>query len=105
MESNAIFGYMPAWSDYRYKLNKVSGYFSPKAEQSLVNWTYTTNYGKDGRTPRQVVLNGNFIQQSQKNVAQTLTYQNLHQYLATFYFDYKHSRVMKVDSIPGIHRI
>lgn len=108
MESNAIFGYMPAWSDYRYKLNKVSGYFSPKEYQSLVNWTYTTNYGRGdnlSQSPRQVVLNGNFIQQSSKNVAQTLTYQNMHQYLATFYFDYKHSRVMKVDSIPGIHRI
>ena len=106
MESNAIFGYMPAWSDYRYKINRVSGYFSPKCRNSLVNWTYTTNYGYyTTDIPNQIVLNGDFIQQSQKNIAQTLTYQNMHQFIATFYFDYKHSRVMKVDSIPGIDRI
>ena len=106
MESNSIFGYMPAWSDYRYKVNKVSGYFSPKLQQNLNNWTYTTNYGRTVfEMPKQIVLNGNFIQQSQKNVSQTLTYQNMHQFIATFYFDYKHSRVMKVDSIPGIDRI
>lgn len=105
MEDNTIFGYQPAWADYRYKLNRVSGYFSPKANQNLTNWTYTTNYGRLNNIPLEVVLNDDFIQQSWKNIGQTLTYQNMHQFIATFYFDYKHSRVMKVDSIPGIDRI
>ena len=98
-----IFGYQPAWADYRYKLNTVSGYFTPKLEQSLYNWTYTTKY--DVSKTDKVVLNADFIEQKKTNVAQTLTYQNMHQFIATFYFDYKHSRVMKVDSIPGINRI
>ena len=102
-KNQTIFGYQPAWADYRYKLNTVNGYFSPKVSQSLYNWTYTTKYNMS--STNHLVLNADFIEQKKTNIAQTLTYQNMHQFIATFYFDYKHSRVMKVDSIPGINRI
>lgn len=94
-----IFGYQPAWSDYRYKQNKVNGYFSPNVEQSLKYWTYTDDY------QNAPVLNDEWMRENKANVAQTLTFQNQHQYIAVFFFKYIHSRVMKVTSIPGLDKI
>lgn len=91
-----VFGYNEAWADYRYKLNQVSGQFSPNSTQSLLSWTYTDNYNN---AP---TLGNDWIQEGQSNIAQTLALQNFPQFIADFYFSNLATRAMPVYSIPGL---
>ncbi len=94
-----IFGYNEAWSYLRWETNKLTGYFSPDSELSLLSFTYANNF------KNAPVLNDDFIRQDKNNVAQTLKYQESHQYYGEFAFIIKVSRVLPVQSIPGLFRV
>ena len=94
--NESVFGYNEAWADYRYKLNQVSGNFSPSSQQKLLSWTYTDNYSK---AP---TLGNDWIQESKDNIAQTLALKNYPQFIADFYFSNLATRAMPVYSIPGL---
>lgn len=90
------FGYQEAWAEYRYKLNQVSGLFSPTSSQTLKSWTYVDHYTS---APN---LNAQWMQESKANIAQTIAVQNQPQFIADFYFKNKATRPMPVYSVPGL---
>lgn len=94
--NESVFGYNEAWADYRYKLNQVSGKFSPQASQTLKAWTYTDYYTS---AP---TLSNQWIQEDKTNIQQTLAIQNQPQIIADFYFNNKATRPMPVYSVPGL---
>lgn len=69
VNSNAtIFGYKPAWEEYRKPKKLVTGNFAPDAnDASLSVWTYTTYFKTN---PPQ--LNGDFIRENPTNLMKTL---------------------------------
>lgn len=94
-----IFGYNEAWSDLRWETNKLTGYFSPDSKLSLLSFTYANNFKSSP------VLNADFIQEDKNRVAQTLKYQETHQYYGEFAVIMKVSRELPVQSVPGLFRI
>lgn len=96
--SEDVFGYQEAWAHYRYKPTMITGALSPNSGGvSFTPWTYTNNF-RD-----QPVLNGDFMEQSPNNVAQTLVDTTTHdQYIIDLYYKCKCVRAMPVHSIPGL---
>lgn len=95
------FGYQEAWADYRYKPNRLSGYFSidsDTAERSSLgqSWTFMDVYDSPP------TLSDSWIQESDSNVQQTLAVQNAQQFIADFYFKVGTVRPMPVYSVPGL---
>lgn len=63
-----IFGYKPAWEEYRKPKKLVTGNFAPDSnDASLSVWTYTTFFKTNA--PQ---LNGNFIRENSTNLLKTL---------------------------------
>ncbi len=66
--SATIFGYKPAWEEYRKPKKLVTGNFAPDAKDaSLSVWTYTTYFAT--QAPQ---LNGDFIRENSTNLTKTL---------------------------------
>lgn len=66
--SATIFGYKPAWEEYRKPKKLVTGNFSPDAnDSSLSVWTYTTFFATNA--PQ---LNADFIRENPTNLLKTL---------------------------------
>lgn len=66
--SATIFGYKPAWEEYRKPKKLVTGNFAPDAnDSSLSVWTYTTYFKTNA--PQ---LNGDFIRENSTNLMKTL---------------------------------
>lgn len=96
---NSVFGYQEAWADYRYKPSRVSGAFRSDYAQSLDVWHFADDYGDTPPT-----LSDNWIRETKNNIDRTLAVSSAlqPQFLADFYFQYKHTRPMPVYSIPGL---
>lgn len=96
------FGYQEAWADYRYKPNRLSGYFSVDSDNaSPVSalgqaWTFMDMYDSPP------VLSDSWIQESSNNVKQTLAVPEEQQFIADFYFKISAVRPMPVYSVPGL---
>lgn len=103
--NNLVFGYNEAWADLRYSNNKLSGYVSVNATNSIASlYTYTENYAN---AP---TLNPQWMESSSNTIGQTLLLNNqkveyIHQFLADFYFNVQVSRKMPVFSIPGLRKV
>lgn len=103
--NNLVFGYNEAWADLRYSNNKLSGYVSVNATNSIASlYTYTENYAN---AP---TLNPQWMESSSTTIGQTLLLNNskveyIHQFLADFYFNAQVSRKMPVFSIPGMRKV
>ena len=97
----AVFGYKEAWSEYKYKPDKVSGLFSPSVISNLASWNYSSNYVT---TP---VLSKEWLRQGVTEIDRTLqvTSANAPQFMAQFAFKTETTRVMPRYNIPGLHRI
>lgn len=93
-----VFGYQEAWAEYRYKPNRLSGYFRPDAEESLSSWHYGVDFAKPP------VLGDSFIRQGVEEMDRTLAVQSsvAHQFIGDFYFDCECVRPMPLYSIPGL---
>lgn len=103
--NNLVFGYNEAWADLRYANNKLSGYVSVNATNSIASlYTYTDNYAN---AP---TLNPQWMESKSSTIGQTLLLNNqkveyIHQFLADFYFNSQVSRKMPVFSIPGLRKV
>lgn len=96
--SNQYFGYQEPWAEYRYKPNRVSGYFRSSYLDSLDSWHYADFYNS------QPYLSSEWIRETASNIDRTLAVQSdiADQILCDFYFDMKTTRPMPVYSIPGL---
>lgn len=94
--NKAVFGFNEAWSEYRYKENRVSGEFRSNYAQSLDIWHYADNF------LTQPSLNSDFIHETKSNINRTLAVTTQNQFIADFYFDCTMARVMPMYSTPGL---
>lgn len=95
------FGYQEAWSDLRYRPNRVTSEMRPNAKQTLASWNFTDYYNM---APS---LSKEWIQEDKSNVDRTLavTSKVSKQMFADFYFQNKTTRVLPVNSVPGLTRM
>lgn len=96
--SNQYFGYQEPWAEYRYKPNRVSGFFRSSYVGSLDSWHYADFYNS------QPYLSSEWIRETPVNIDRTLAVESsiADQILCDFYFDVKTTRPMPVYSIPGL---
>lgn len=98
-DANGVFGYNEAWADYRYQIDKVSGFFRSQAGAlSFDNWTFTDQYS---RVPQ---LGDKWIMEDPTNINRILNFQypTYPQFFCDFQFEVKATRPMPVHSIPGL---
>lgn len=97
-KSNEFFGYQEAWADYRYKPNRVSGYFRSTYPSPLDSWHYADFYNS------QPFLSSEWIRETDANINRTLAVPSniSDQFLCDFYFDLICTRPMPLYSIPGL---
>ena len=95
-QNEEVFGYQEAWSEYRYKPNRVSGAFRSNHPQSLDAWHYAPYFTS---LP---VAGEDFLKQTSEVVDRTLAVQDGPELLCNFFFDEVATRPMPVYSIPGL---
>lgn len=93
------FGVQEAWSDYKYKPNRVSAQFRTKAPVSLDSWHYADSY-----TTIPVMSDAFITDNSADNVSRTLAVDKTvsDQIIMDLKIINKTSRLMPVYSIPGL---
>lgn len=92
-----VFGYQEAWSDYRYKPNRVTGQMRTDATASFDIWHYADYYSN---TP---TLSNAWMQDNSKvNIQRTLAVEEVDQILLNVRFDLDATRPMPTHSIPGL---
>lgn len=98
MEADAVFGYQEAWSDYRYKQNRVTGLMRPGVTGSLAHWHYADFYDQ------RPYLSSVWIKETPVNVDRTLAVSHdvSPQIVSDFYFEQVVTRAMPLYSIPGM---
>lgn len=92
------FGYQEAWAEYRYGVNRVSGYMRSNATGSLDVWHFADDYSS------QPYLSSEWIDEPYTNVDRTIavTSQLTHQFIADFFFKTYYTRAMPIYSVPGL---
>lgn len=104
-ENTAIWGFNEPWAEYRYSLNKLSGYISPNSKTSLINlYAYSQNY-KSSPT-----LSADWIECKTDIIGSTLLLDGtkveyIHQFLTDFYFKFELTRRLPLYGIPGVNKI
>lgn len=93
-----IFGYTPAWSEYRFHPDRVSGYMRPSVIGGLAQWSFADVYDS---AP---VLNQSFLNETSKYVDRTLSVpSNLTpNFLMDFQFDIRATRLVPANDTPGL---
>lgn len=94
-----VFGYQEAWADYRYKPDRVAGYFrSNIPEGSLDAWHYADDYDK---LP---TLSAEWMNETEANVNRTIAVQSdkAHQLIFDVTVNSTMVRPMPVYSVPGL---
>ncbi len=94
--NDQIFGYQEAWAEYRYSPNVCTGLMRPQVANSLAIWNYADKYDS---LP---YLSGDWIDETDVNVARTMAVQNQPQWIMNAYFKSKWVRPMPTFSIPGL---
>lgn len=91
-----VFGYQEAWSDYRYKPNRVSSEMRPGVENSLSSWHLSDYYTEPP------ILSDSWIREDKTNLDRALavTSQLANQAFLDIYFDAIYTRIMPMYSIP-----
>lgn len=104
-DNTAIWGFNEPWAEYRYSLNKLSGYISPNSSTSLINlYAYSQNYKS---TP---TLSADWIECKTDIIGSTLLLDGtkveyIHQFLTDFYFKFELTRRLPLYGIPGVNKI
>lgn len=93
-----VFGYKPAWEQYRVALNRVSGLMRPNVPNNLATWNYADYYRE---AP---ILNGEFIEEDENLIDRTIAVQNEPQFIGDFHFNLYHERPIGARGIPGLTR-
>lgn len=94
--NDQVFGYQEAWAEYRYSPNVCTGLMRPQVQNSLAIWNYADKYDS---LP---YLSGDWIDETDVNVARTMAVQNQPQWIMNAYFKSKWVRPMPTFSIPGL---
>lgn len=98
MNSDQVFGYQEAWSDYRYKPSRVSGEMRPGISNSLASW-HLGDYYTQAPT-----LSDAWIREDKTNVDRVLavTSATSNQVLCDIFVKNTCTRVMPMFSVPGL---
>lgn len=93
-----VFGYQEAWSDYRYKPNRVTGEMRSAYQQSLDVWHLADDYDQ---LPS---LSESWIREDKSTVDRVLAVKSTvsHQLFADIYIRNRATRPMPMYSIPGL---
>lgn len=93
-----IFGYMEAWYEYRYGIDRVSGEFSPDYSQSLQSWTFADDFST---LP---ILGSAFMQEGVENIDRVIAVQssNSDQFKVSLSLNISAVRPMPLHSVPGL---
>lgn len=93
-----VFGYQEAWSDYRYKPNRVTGEMRSAYAQSLDVWHLADDYDK---LP---ALSDSWIREDKNTVDRVLAVKSTvsNQLFADIYIKNRATRPMPMYSIPGL---
>lgn len=90
-----VFGYIPRWDHLRYKSNTVTGVMNSDASASMDAWTLAQDFAA---LP---VLNTSFLKDGTPEI-RVLNVTNEPTFMAQYYFDATWTRVMPMNSIPGM---
>lgn len=104
--NNAIFGYNQPFADLKYKPNVASGYLSANATDTYYNFYSYQNALSSSPTlsntwmyyPR-TALENTLLMNSSNQV------ENIHDFLADFYFKVSVMREIPAYSVPGVNKI
>lgn len=102
-DQDTVFGFNEAWSDYRYKPNRISGYMRSHISGSLDAWHYADNpYVNYSDAPP--IINSGFIKETAANIDRTLAVpsETSHQFLFDVKIKGSIVRVMPAHSFPGL---
>lgn len=97
-KDNEVFGYQEAWSDYRYKPNRVTGEMRSAYQQSLDVWHLADDYN---RLPS---LSDSWIREDKNTVDRVLAVKSTvsNQLFADIFVQNRATRPMPMYSIPGL---
>nr|WBW04075.1 major capsid protein [Microviridae sp.] len=97
-KDNEVFGYQEAWSDYRYKPNRVTGEMRSAYEQSLDVWHLADDYSS---LPS---LSDSWIREDKNTVDRVLCVRSTvsDQLFADIYISNRATRPMPLYSVPGL---
>jgi hypothetical protein len=97
-KDNEVFGYQEAWSDYRYKPNRVTGEMRSAYEQSLDVWHLADDYAS---LPS---LSDSWIREDKNTVDRVLAVKSSvsDQLFADIYVSNRATRPMPMYSVPGL---
>lgn len=97
-KDNEVFGYQEAWSDYRYKPNRVTGEMRSAYEQSLDVWHLADDYTS---LPS---LSDSWIREDKNTVDRVLAVKSTvsDQLFADIYVSNRATRPMPLYSVPGL---
>lgn len=97
-KDNEVFGYQEAWSDYRYKPNRVTGEMRSAYEQSLDVWHLADDYSS---LPS---LSDSWIREDKNTVDRVLAVKSSvsDQLFADIYVQNRATRPMPMYSVPGL---
>lgn len=97
-KDNEVFGYQEAWSDYRYKPNRVTGEMRSAYEQSLDVWHLADDYKS---LPS---LSDSWIREDKNTVDRVLAVKSTvsDQLFADIYVSNRATRPMPLYSVPGL---
>ena len=97
-KDNEVFGYQEAWSDYRYKPNRVTGEMRSAYEQSLDVWHLADDYVS---LPS---LSDSWIREDKATVDRVLAVKSTvsDQLFADIYVQNRATRPMPMYSVPGL---
>nr|DAU11979.1 MAG TPA: Major capsid protein [Microviridae sp.] len=97
-KDNEVFGYQEAWSDYRYKPNRVTGEMRSAYEQSLDVWHLADDYAS---LPS---LSDSWIREDKNTLDRVLAVKSSvsDQLFADIYVSNRATRPMPMYSIPGL---
>jgi len=90
-----VFGYQERWAEYRMKLSRVAGVFSPDVTGSLAHWHLAEDFAT---LP---VLNPGFTN-DQTPMARITTVDTEPDFVLDLWFDYKCARPIPVFSVPSL---
>lgn len=98
MATANVFGYQEAWSDLRYKQDRISGEMRPGIQNTLASW-HLSDYYTQAPT-----LSDAWIREDKTMVDRVLavTSQVSNQFFADFYFDATYTEVLPMYSVPGL---
>lgn len=94
-----VFGYKPAWQEYKIKDNRVSGLMRPNVDGNLASWNYSSYFNQ---VP---ILNSDFITEDPNLIDRTIAVPSEPQFLCDCYFEYFDTKSMSTHSVPGLTRL